>query len=190
MGRRSAVVCLLVAALALLCGPTASACVTDDWIRIDDVAGAGPGSPLVVHGGGLAPGTAELRWNGMSGEVLGTAGVGADGRFTATLAIPDVSVTGRYSVVVVQEPAQGGTRGWAYADVVLTAPPPPVQAVESVTPSDSGPWLYLGMTLLASAAGWLVVQARRRRAVDSAPLSDELDRLVEDERDRISTSTS
>ena len=190
MGRRSAVVGLLVAAVVLLGGPTASACVTDDWIRIDDVAGAGPGSPLVVHGGGLAPGTAQLRWNGMSGEVLATAGVGADGRFTASLVIPDVSVAGRYSVVVVQEPVQGGTRGWAYADIVLTTPLPPVQAVVSVTPSGSGPWPYLGMALLVPAAGWLVVRARRRRAVESARLSDELDRLVEDAPAPMSSSTS
>ena len=181
MGRRSAVVGLLVMVLVLLAGPIASACVTDDWIRIDDVAGAGPGSPLVVEGGGLTPGTAEIRWNGMSGEVLAAAEVADDGRFSATVVVPDGAVAGRSSVVVVQEPEQGGTRGWAYADLVLTAPLPPVQGVAQVTPGGSSPWPYLATTLLISAAGWLLVRARRRSGAE-AQLSAELDRLVEEER--------
>ena len=188
MGQRSAVVAALVAAFVLLGGPAASACVTDDWVTVQAV-GVGPGDQVPVQGGGLEPGTAEIRWNGMSGDLLATAEVGADGRFTATVVVPQVGVAGRYPVVVVQ-PAEGGQRGWAYTDLVLAEPVPPAQPVPFVPPVDQGPEPYLLLVLLGVPALGLLLWARRRRSAEAARLRAELDRLVEEERAPVNSGSS
>jgi hypothetical protein len=184
MGHRFAVVGLLVVAFVLLVGPAASACTTDDWVRLQ-AADPGPGRHFQVEGGGFESGAVELRWNGMQGALLGIAEAGGDGRFVATAVVPQDAVAGRYSVAAVQESADG-TRGWAYADLVLAAPLPAAEPMTSPPAEDGGPWPYLLVALLvALLAGTLsgfVLLARRSRSAKAARLHAELDRLLEDER--------
>lgn len=187
MGQRCAAVGLLVTVLVLLAGPTASACVTDDWVTIEATAGSGPGTVVPVQGGGFEPRAVELRWNGMGGELLGVVDAGSDGRFAATVVVPAAAVAGRYAVVAVQ-PAAGGTRGWAYADLVLAAPVPPVEPVSSAPATPRQPWGYLVGTLLLAAVLALVVGARRRKLAGAARLETELDRLVGEERTPVGSS--
>lgn len=180
MGQRCAAAGLLAMVFVLLFTPAASACVTDDWLTVEAATGAGPGTRLPVEGGGFESRAVELRWNGMSGEVLGVAEAGADGRFVATVVVPQVAVAGRYSVVAVQQ-AEGGTRGWAYADVVLDAPAP---VVEPVAPpqTDGGPWPYLVAAVLIGTVSGVILVVRRRKVTASARLDAELERLVDDGR--------
>lgn len=181
MGHRCAAAGLLVVTFLLLAAPTASACVTDDWLTVEAATGAGPGTRIPVEGGGFEPRAVELRWNGMSGEILGVAEAGADGRFVATVVVPEVAVAGRYSVVAVQQP-EGGTRGWAYADVVLTAPTPALEPVASAPSAGRGPWPYVVAILLVGTVTGLILAARRRKAAAWARLDAELHGLVDDER--------
>jgi hypothetical protein len=172
MGRRIAVG--LLTALALIVGGAsgASACTTDEWVTLGS-ATAGPTEPVAVRGGGFEPGAVHLRWNGMAGDSLGTATVGADGRFSATVEVPSGVGAGRYSVAAVQDPVEGRTlRGWAYADVVVPTPPPPPQSAPPVR-------LAAAALLLAVGVGAGALPWHRRRA-RTAALDAEVARLLED----------
>jgi uncharacterized membrane protein len=186
MGHRFAVVGLLVMAFVLLVGPAASACTTDDWVRLQ-AADPAPGRHFQVEGGGFEPGAVELRWNGMQGALLGVAEAGGDGRIVATAVVPQDAVAGRYSVAAVQESADG-TRGWAYADLVLATPLPAAEPVTSPPAEDGGHWPYLLVALLAGTLSGFVMLARRSRSAKAARLHAELDRLLEDERTPVHSS--
>ncbi|MFP5219816.1 MAG: hypothetical protein ACLGIG_08775 [Actinomycetes bacterium] len=169
MGAR-AVPVLFAAVVLLVCAPAASACTTDDWVTLSSGTAAA-GAPLSVQGGAFEPGVVDLRWNGMEGVSLGSAEVGEDGRFTATVRLPADVAAGRYSLAAVQDPAGGGAlRGWAYADVVVPAPPPP--------PASSAPAGAIAAALLLSTAGVVAALHVRRRRSRDAGFEADLERLL------------
>lgn len=170
---RSRVALVLLSALALLFAgaASASACTTDDWLRLGSGEST-PGTTVMVEGGGFDAGVVDLRWTGMEGASLGQATVGADGRFTATVEVP-AAAGGVYPVVAVQDSGQG-LRGWAYADLVVPAPTPP-QAPSSAPVAP----LAAAALLLVAVAGVGVAVHRRRRRARSAALERELETILE-----------
>lgn len=134
-----------------------------------------------VQGDGLAgKATAvQLRWDGATGPVLGSAPVDAKGRFSAQVAVPAAS-PGVHSLVAVAEGAGVGRaavevlasgRAGVVAGPAAASPSadPWTVKVEHAGSTGSGPSLALGAGLLGGGllvlgAGSAVVAGKRRRA--------------------------
>lgn len=140
---------------------------------------AAPGETVVVRGQSItsrAP--VEIRWNGVTGDVLATAAPGPDASLSVPVRIPDVS-PGVYSLMLVT--VDGGVArtafevtaaaGSAHASPVSvqTALWPTVDGAPAASSEGAAP-LTIGLTMLATGlvglfAGSALLVARRRRVV-------------------------
>jgi hypothetical protein len=168
---RMLTIALCCGALLVLSAGAARACTTPNWLIVEPAEGASdfvPGTAITVRGGGYAAGSVELRWGGLEGTLLAEPQAGADGRFTATVTIPDDAPEGRESVTGVQATAEG-TRLWGFTDIVVVAG----AGASLLTAALLG---SLALLLVAATAAWRV---RRRPSAAAVDVDADSGRLVD-----------
>lgn len=168
-GRMSVAAGLFVAVIVV--SAAAWACVPQPYLVLQPRASGPPGSALTVEGQNFS-GRSEVRWNGISGELLGTA----EGRqVSIPITIPEVP-DGLYTLVVVSRDSGGGIEaatpaafqvvseagGTGSARPVTTAPtttaPTPSQAVPPAIAAAGG----AGLVIVAGVVGAVVGRRRER----------------------------
>lgn len=175
VGATVAVTVAVVAMVLVGFGGTASA-HTKARIVAANPASAPAGTTVAVTGAsvGAPEGQVQIRWDSVTGPVLGTADVNADGNFAASVAVPETT-PGVHSLVVVAEgtgvartsfevsPAAPATRPAA-----LDVPAPLARQGAAPAPSDPSSALTVGASLLAVGlvalfSGVTLAGLRRRR---------------------------
>lgn len=177
----SATVAVTVAMVAVVLvgfGGTASA-HTKARIVAANPASAPAGTAVAVTGAsvGAPEGQVQIRWDSVTGPVLGTADVNADGDFAASVAVPETT-PGVHSLVVVADgtgvartsfevsPPAGAP---AARSAALDVPAPLAREAAAPAPSDPSSALTVGASLLAVGlvvlfSGVTLAGVRRRRA--------------------------
>jgi hypothetical protein len=167
---RLAVVVGTIAVTALLATP-AVACTTPNWVApAGDPAAEppAPGSDFPIDAGGYEEGPVDIRLDGLTGDSLGTADAGEDGRFSTTVELPADLEPGPHQIVATQI-AEDGTRLWGFASITVAEP------AGGLTPGVLAGWGAGLALLLVGVVLWL----RRRLADERVAHHDAVD-LVEE----------
>jgi hypothetical protein len=182
----SATVAVTVAVVAVVLvgfGGTASA-HTKARIVAANPASAPAGTAVAVTGAsvGAPEGQVQIRWDSVTGPVLGTADVNADGNFAASVAVPETT-PGVHSLVVVADGTGVARTSFevspgapAARPAALDVPTPLAREAAAPAPADPSSALTVGASLLAVGlvalfSGVTLAGLRRRRvpAVHTSP---------------------
>ncbi len=118
-------------ALLALGGLSSWACVTQPFLSLQPTSSGPAGTQVTVEGINFSSGEVEIRWNGIQGEHLASAG----GHFSVPITIPSAS-PGLYVVTAISRGAAGEVNQSAAAPFEVVGPggnsssppAPPVQA--------------------------------------------------------------
>lgn len=147
-----------------------AACVPQPAVLVHP-RGSGPtGGNVEVRGENFGSSTAEVRWNGVDGRLLGK---GTGPSFTVPITIPDAA-EGLYTLVVVLRGAQGEVLDTTRAPFQVTnqssssstplVPPPQASTAGSSSSGDAGSMaLGAGIAMVAGAGGAVVGRLLLRR---------------------------
>lgn len=115
-------IAVLVAGAATAAGSMAWACVPQPYIVVQPRASGPGGAQVEVVGDNFERSTAEIRWNGLNGELLGKAN---GPTFSVTVTIPDQE-QGLYSLLAISRGAQGEVASVTRAAFSITGSDQPV----------------------------------------------------------------
>jgi hypothetical protein len=165
---------VLVGGGAIATGSVAWACVPQPYIVVQPRASGPAGAQVDVVGDNFERGSAEIRWNGLNGELLGKAN---GPTFSLTVTVPD-DEEGLYSLIAISRGAQGEVGSIARAAFSLTGSDQPVvdarkattatgEREDSSSPSPLPAMVAGGALVVAGAAagaGAVRFSGRRRTA--------------------------
>lgn len=167
---------VLPAGAASAAGSAAWGCVPQPYIVVQPRASGPAGAQVEVVGDNFERGTAEIRWNGLDGELLGKTN---GPTFSLTVTIPD-HAAGLYSLLAISRGAQGEVGSVVRAAFSLTSvdqpvvdeprPTSPTGGQSEDSSSSAVPGMVVGGALVAAggAAGAAMVRfAGRRRTAPS-----------------------
>jgi hypothetical protein len=123
------------------------------------------GQLVRLTGAGFRPKSqVKIVFEAPKGEVVGSAVIGRDGGFDASVVVPAYVTPGQHKVRVVGRAPSGQTMTWVVPVTVLAASP--IVAVSAAS-SDLAPPVLLTLALTFPVATWLVLEIlalRQRRA--------------------------
>lgn len=173
------VIALCSLAFAMFSGGTSWACVPQPQVFVRPYASGPSGAQVTVEGLNFSAGDAEVRWNGLDGDLLASA---AGGQFSLPVTIPQAE-PGLYVVTALTRDNEGVVNTSAVASFQVTGPTgavalppsstntrsdPPDRPASSTTPGALAVVGALGM-LGGALSGALVVVRNRRPSDEENP---------------------
>lgn len=130
------------------------ACVPQPLVWVEPASSGPAGSEVEVHALSLSGGQAEVRWNGIDGEVLATGG---GSELSETMTIPDAP-PGLYSIILIERDANGAVGASGRAAFLVTDPSGPSEPDSGETGTavgDDAPAPQSSSSSLSAPVAWL-----------------------------------